>query len=308
MRKYIIDTDTASDDAVALVIALRSPDIEVLALTCTGGNLSLAKTTRNARISVAFADSYQPKIYAGMERPLIKLLSVGEHVHGKDGLGDMNYPEPVIPLEDGHAVDAILQIARSQKDVGIITLGPLTNIAMAILEDPEAMANITEIIAMGGQYQMPNGCTANAEFNIWVDGEAARIVLESGIPITMVPLDVCYGETEITAQDRAHLKSLKTARGDFFVDCNRRLLEYNQRSYDKDIISLPDPTAIAVALDPTIVTGSIDVFTRIELKSPLSYGELIYDFNGRLNRKPNVRLITSIDAKRFKELLFASAL
>lgn len=305
-RKYIIDTDTASDDAVALVMALRS-DLDILAITCTAGNLSLAKTTRNARLSCKFADTYTPPIYAGSDRPLVKTLVVGENVHGSDGLGDMFYPEPDIQLEEGHAVDAILEIARSHDDVVLISLGPLTNVAMAILLDPIAMRKITHIIAMGGQYRMTNGCTANAEFNIWVDGEAAKIVLESGIPITMVPLDVCYGEAEITAEDRAYLKGLKTARGDFFVDCNRHLLAYNQRSYNKDIISMPDPTAMAVAIDPSIVTGSVDVYTRIELRSPLSYGQLIYDFYDRHKKAANVRLITKIDAQKFKQLVFKCA-
>lgn len=307
MRTYIIDTDTASDDAVALILALRHKEIKVLAITCTAGNLSITKTTRNAKIATELAQTYHPPIYAGVDRPLIRVLSVGEHVHGKDGLGDMNYPEPKIELEDEHAVDAILRYARTHQDVGIITLGPLTNVAMAILEDPKAMSNITGIYAMGGQYRMPNGCTANAEFNIWVDAEAAKIVLESGIHITLVPLDICYGETEITKADRDHLRSLKTIRGDFFVDCNRRLLEYNQRSYDKDIISLPDPTCVAVVLEPSIVLHSIDVYTRIEVKSPLSYGELIYDFDGLQGQKPNVRLITKIDAKHFKEMIFEAA-
>ena len=305
-RKYIIDTDTASDDAVALVMALRS-ELEILAITCTAGNLSLAKTTRNARLSCWFAQTDAPPIYAGSDRPLVKTLVVGENVHGSDGLGDMFYPEPDIQLAKGHAADALIEIAREHEDVGLITLGPLTNVAMALLLDPQTMCNITHIIAMGGQYRMTNGCTANAEFNIWVDGEAAKIVLESGIPITMVPLDVCYGEAEITADDRAYLKSLKTARGDFFVDCNRHLLAYNQRSYDKDIISMPDPTAMAVAIDPSIVTSYVDVYTQIELRSPLSYGQLIYDFHNRHKKKANVRLITKIDAQKFKQLVFKTA-
>jgi purine nucleosidase len=307
-RRYIIDTDTASDDAVALVMALRSDAIHVEAITCTAGNLSLSKTTRNARLSVEFANTYSPKIYAGADRPLVKELVVGENVHGKDGLGDMNYLEPMIALETPHACDVILDYARNNKDLGIITLGPLTNIAMAILLDPKAMSNITEIIAMGGQYRMTNGCTANAEFNIWVDGDAAKIVLESGIPLTLVPLDVCYGEAEINIEDRNKLKSFKTARGNFFVDCNRRLLEYNQRTYNKDIISMPDPTAMAIAIDPSIMLESRDVYTRIELYSSLSYGQLIYDFMNLHKQKPNVRLVTKIDVEKFKNLVFNSAL
>lgn len=306
-RRYIVDTDTASDDAVALIMGLRSESIHIEAITCTAGNLSLSKTSRNARLSVEFANTYAPKIYAGADCPLVKELVVGENVHGKDGLGDMNYLEPMVALETTHACDIILDYARNNNDIGLITLGPLTNIAMCILLDPKAMSHITEIIAMGGQYRMTNGCTANAEFNIWADGEAAKIVLESGIPLTLVPLDMCYGEAEINRDDCAHLKSLKTNRGNFFVDCNRRLLEYNQRSYNKDIISMPDPTAMAIAIDPSIILESIQVYTRIELYSSLSYGQLIYDFMNIHNQTPNVKLVTKIDVSKFKELVFKSA-
>lgn len=306
-RNFIIDTDTASDDAVAIVMALRSESIHIEAITCTAGNLSLSKTTRNARLSVEFANTYVPHIYAGADRPLVRDLVVGENVHGKDGLGDMNYLEPMVSLEAGHAVDIILDYARNYRDIGLITIGPLTNVAMAILQDPKAMLNIKEIIAMGGQYKMTNGCTANAEFNIWVDGEAAKIVLESGIPITLVPLDMCYGEAEINEDDRTYLKSLKSNRGHFFVDCNRRLLEYNLRSYNKNIISMPDPTAMAIAIDPSIILESKDLYTRIELYSTLSYGQLIYDYMNIHKQKPNVKLVTKIDVKKFKELVFKSA-
>ena len=307
MRKFIIDTDTASDDAVALIMALKSPDVEVLAITCTAGVMTGKKTSRNARISVDVAGTDTPPVYVGMEKPLVRAQTdVGENAHGADGLGNMNYPDPVHPLSEGHAVDKIVELVRDHDDLEIITLGPLTNIAMAILLEPETMKKVKNITVMGGQYRMLNPCTANAEFNIWIDGEATKILLDSGIHVTMVPLDVCYGGTEVDADDRAKLRSFKTRAGDFFVDANRILLKYNQDSYDKDIISLPDPTAVAVAINPSIVEEERQVKADIEIHSSMGYGQLLYNYHAPVEEQ-NCRLITKIDYKLFKQMVFLSA-
>lgn len=307
MRKFIIDTDTASDDAVALIMALKCPSIEIKAITCIAGVMTGKKTSRNARISVDVAGTDTPPVYIGMEKPLVReQTKVGENAHGADGLGNMNYPDPIHPLSQGHAVDKIIELAQEYDDLEIITLGPLTNIAMAIILNPQAMKKIKHIYIMGGQYRMLNPCTSNAEFNIWIDAEATKIVLDSGIPLTMVPLDVCYGGTEIDEHDRAKLKSFQTRAGDFFVDANRYLLQYNIDSYDKDIISLPDPTAVAVAIHPEIVLEERMVQTDIEIHSQMGYGQLLYNFYGK-EENPNCRLITKIDAKLFKEMVFKAA-
>lgn len=307
MRKFIIDTDTASDDAVALIMALKSPDIEVLAITCTAGVMTGKKTSRNARISVDVAGTDTPPVYVGMEKPLVRAqTAVGENAHGADGLGNMNYPDPLHPLSEGHAVDKIIELVKKEDDIEIITLGPLTNIAMAIILAPDTMKKVKNITVMGGQYRMLNPCTANAEFNIWIDAEATKILLDSDIPVTMVPLDVCYGGTEINAEDRARLRSYQTRAGDFFVDANRILLKYNQDSYDKDIISLPDPTAVAVAINPCIVESERQVEADIEIHSPMGYGQLLYNYHSE-QKKPNCRLITKINGALFKEMVFMTA-
>ncbi|ERI96379.1 MULTISPECIES: nucleoside hydrolase [Eubacteriales] len=308
MRHILFDTDTASDDAVALVMSLRCADLHIEAVTCVCGNITLPKVIRNARIAVEKAATYRPPVYAGMARPLFgQPTSFGEQAHGPDGLGGMNYPEPSVPLSPGHAVDQIIRLAREVDDLEILALGPLTNIAMAILLAPEAMKRVKNITLMGGQYRMIDAFTANAEFNIAMDAEAAKIVFASGMHLTVVPIDVCYGHTEIDAADRAVLRGYHTEVGDFYIDANRTLLEMNKGAYGKDIISMPDPTAAAVVMDPGVVRGRVECFADVEVKSPFAMGELLYDFDGRSGNPQNCTLITEIDPARFKEMVFASA-
>ena len=178
---------------------------------------------------------------------------------------------------------------------------------MAILLAPEAMKRVKNITLMGGQYRMIDAFTANAEFNIAMDAEAAKIVFASGMHLTVVPIDVCYGHTEIDAADRAVLRGYHTEVGDFYIDANRTLLEMNKGAYGKDIISMPDPTAAAVVMDPAVVSGQIECFADVEIKSPFAMGELLYDFDGRSGNPQNCTLITEIDPARFKEMVFASA-
>ncbi len=307
MRRFIIDTDTASDDAVALVMALRAQNIHVEAITCVHGNVPLQVASRNARISVQKAATYQPPVYQGLAIPLLRVLEHrAESAHGADGLGNMNYPEPNVPLADGNAVQKIVDIvaADDSGELELCAIGPMTNIAAAILLAPQVMKKVKNLTVMGGQWRMIDAFTPNAEFNIALDAEAVKIVLESGMHTTFVPIDVCYGHTEIDAADRAVLRSYHTEVGDFFIDSNRCLLEMNRGAYGKDIISMPDPTAIAVLIDPSIITGSFEARADIELRSPDGYGQLLYDLEAD---DKNCTVITEIDAAKFKELVFATA-
>lgn len=305
MRRFIIDTDAASDDAVALIMALRDESCHVEAITVVGGALPLPVGKVNARVAVEVADTYIPPVYAGMEKPLWRPARTGESAHGADGLSDIGLSKTGLPLAEGHAVDAILRLARQYDDLEIIILGPMTNIAMAILMDGEAMSRVKGLIAMGGQYRMPNDCTANAEFNIWVDAEAADIVMQSGIPLTLVPLDACYGATEVTRADRETLLALGTRCGEFIVKANTKLLQYNIDFYGKDIISLPDPSAVAATLAPGVLVATRTAAGRVETKSALGYGQVLYDYNAMGRR--NVTLVTEIDGAAFKAYLFKTA-
>ncbi|MDL2215539.1 nucleoside hydrolase [Ruminococcaceae bacterium OttesenSCG-928-N02] len=305
MRRFILDTDAASDDVVALIMALRDESCKLEAITVVGGALPLPVGIVNARAAIEVADTYQPPVYAGMSKPLWRPAKTGEPAHGQDGLSDVGLSKTNLPLAQGHAVDAILRLAREYDDLEIITIGPMTNIAMAIMLDMQTMKRVKGITAMGGQYRMMNDCTANAEFNIWVDAEAADIVLQSGIPTTFVPLDACYGKAEITREDRETLLGLGTYCGEFIVKANQKLLQYNIDFYDKDIISQPDPSAVACLLAPGVQLATRTAKARVETKSALGYGQILYDFD--TDEPHNVTLVTEIDGPAFKRYMFEIA-
>ena len=305
MRRFIIDTDAASDDCVAMILALRDPGCKVEAITVCAGAMEVEKGVINARVAIEVADRQMPPVYGGMAKPLWRAQITGENAHGEDGLSDVGLAQTTLPLGEGHAVDKILELAAKYDDLEIIVLGPMTNIAMAIMLNADVMKRVKGIIAMGGQYRMPNPVTANAEYNIWVDAEAADIVLQSGIPVTFVPLDACYGVAEINRQDRERLLSYGTRCGDFIVNANSKLLQFNIDFYGKDIISQPDPSAVACALCDGVVLEQRTCTARCETKTESGYGQLIYDF---YSKEPhNVTVVTKISGEKFKEYLLSTA-
>ena len=244
-------------------------------------------------------------VYGGMTKPLWRKHITGESAHGKDGLSDIGLAKTSLPLGEGHAVDRIIELAEKYDDLEIITLGSMTNIAMAIMLNSAAMKKVKGIIAMGGQYRMPNPVTPNAEYNIWIDAESTDIVLQSGIPVTFVPLDACYGVAEIDRNDREKLLACGTYCGEFIVKANSKLLQFNINSYGKDIISQPDPSAVASALCDGVVLETKSCHARCETKSELGYGQIVYDYDSKLPH--NVTLVTKISGEKFKEYLLKIA-
>ncbi len=277
-KKIIIDTDTASDDAVALVMALREPTLQVLAITTVAGNVPLELATKNACLSVTYAGGARPPIYPGADRPLCRPLRCAEGIHGKDGMGDQTcFRAPEVEAERTHAVDAILRLVREgEGDVEIVTLGPLTNLALAILQEPETMKRVPRIIAMGGAAFYGN-TSPTAEFNFWVDAEAADIVCRSGIPLTIATIEACHGAGEFGPQQMAELEAA-SERGWFCVTCNDTMLQNSIRSRGYPQIGLPDPIALAALTRPELITGSFDAHVRVETQgSDLTYGMMVCD-------------------------------
>lgn len=305
MRRFIIDTDAASDDAVAMILALRDPNAIIEAITIVAGRMTVDKGSINARVAEEVANRAFPPVYEGMTKPLWRKQITGENAHGEDGLSDVGLAHTTLPLGEGHAVDKIIELAKKFDDLEIITLGPLTNIAMAIMLNAQAMKRIKGIIAMGGQYRMPNPITANAEYNIWVDAESRDIVLQSGIPIKFVPLDACYGVAEVNGEDRKKLLSFGTRCGDFIVNANSKLLQFNIDFYGKDIVSQPDPSRVACALCDGVILEERTCNARCETKTETGYGQLIYDFNSQ--QPHNCTVVTKISGEKFKEYLFETA-
>jgi purine nucleosidase len=305
MKKYIIDTDTASDDAVALIMALKEPSIRVEAITVVAGNLPIELALKNALISVETANTYFPPVYQGMAKPLLKELYTSEFVHGADGMGNMDLPDPKIIPEKEHAVDALIRIVEENSDqLELITLGPLTNIAMACLKAPDTMRKLKGITIMGGAGLGPGNITPVAEFNIYVDAEAANVVFNSKIPIFLVGWDVSMETTFINVRDIEALLKSGSRIAEFCIRCNRSLQEFNLQRMNKHGFDLPDPVTMAAALYPDTVCETFDAYAYVEYKSESAYGQVIIDYMNILGKQTNIKVCKSLDGNKFKEHLF----
>ena len=300
MRHILIDTDTGSDDAAAIIMMLRAADIQVDAITTVAGNVDLHYATHNALVSVAMANTYLPAVYEGCDAPLLAPVQRAT-VHGVNGLSDIDYPRPDIPVSSLHAAGSIANFAKTAPDPEILALGPLTNIAMAIVLYPEAMKNIKRIVAMGGQYKFLNPHTPVAEFNISCDPHAAQVVLQSGIFTEFVPFDLCVGPCALNGQDMQKLRAFGSKSADFVLDCNRTLIHYSTRMLGEDALLLPDAIAAAYLIDPAVAVERIPCRIDCELASPLTIGQLIYD---KHSVTPNGALIAACDPVLFKNMLF----
>ena len=300
MRHILIDTDTGSDDAAAIIMMLRAADIQVDAITTVAGNVDLHYATHNTLVSVAMADTYIPSVYEGSDAPLLAPVQRAT-VHGVNGLSDIDYPRPDIAVSPLHAAEAIANFAQTAPEPEILALGPLTNIAMAIVMYPKAMKNIKRIVAMGGQYRFLNPHTLVAEFNISCDPHAAQVVLQSGIFTEFVPFDPCVGSCALNGQDMQKLRSFGSQKADFVLDCNRTLIHYSTRMMSQDALLLPDAIAAAYMIDPAVAANHFVCRIDCELESPLTVGQLIYD---RHSDAPNGALIAECDPVLFKNMLF----
>ena len=276
MRKMIIDTDTASDDAVAILMALMAPDIDVVALTIVAGNVGLKQASINARYTVELCGHETP-VYEGAAGPLLKPFFSGQFFHGQDGMGDMNYPAPQRPAEQMHGVDALIAHIEANPGIMLVTLGPMTNIALAVAKAPHIVQNVSRCIVMGGAVSRGN-ITPAAEFNIWCDPEAARIAFRSGLPIEMVGIEICRGEANLNGEEMRYYKEeIDTLLSHFTIDCNSTAAQVNEDWLGEAGIGLPDPIAMAIALDPQLCTRSSKHHVEIECEGTFTRGMTIVD-------------------------------
>ena len=303
-RKIIIDTDPGQDDAVAILLALASPeDVEVLGITCVAGNVPLPLTTKNARIVCELADRPDMPVYAGCDRPLGRDLVTAEHVHGKTGLDGPSLPDPVMPLAQGHAVDFIIDQLRTYAP-GTITLcplGPLTNIATALQKAPDIAARIAKIVLMGGGYFEGGNITPTAEFNIYVDPQAADIVFKCGAPIVVMPLDVTH-KALVTAERNNAFRALGTPAGIAVAQMTDFFERFDKEKYGSNGAPLHDPCVTAYMIRPDLFTGR-HINVEIETQSELTMGMTVADWWGVTDRAPNATFMGAIDADGFFTLL-----
>ena len=304
-RKIWIDTDTASDDVLALIMGLRDSRVHVEGISVVAGNLPIDTAVKNALISVERAGTYAPPVYRGAAKPLLRPLYTSEFVHGSDGMGEMNLPPPTLTEASGHAIDALIAcVAQNPGQIELLTLGPLTNLALACAKAPDVMRQVKRVVMMGSAGLGPGNITPVAEFNMYVDAEAVQIVLDSGMPLCFVGWDVSTDETFINQRDIDSLLATGSERAAFCVRCNATLQQYNLDSWGKVGFDMPDPTAMAVLLEPDIATRQIRAYCAVEYRSEATYGQVMIDPFGLLKREPNADVCLAIDPARFKALMF----
>jgi purine nucleosidase len=303
-RPIIIDTDPGIDDAVAILLALAAPqELEVLGILAVAGNLPLALTERNARRVCELAERTDVPVYAGCARPMLRQLATAEHIHGETARDRLLLPEPTIALQPQHGVDFLVETLRAVEAGTIIVcaLGPLTNIAMALLKAPEVADKIAELVIMGGACFELGNVTPAAEFNIHVDPHAAAIVMESGVPITMMPLDVTH-QLLTTPPRLAALRGLGNRCGSAVAALLASFERKRRVKFGSRATALHDPSVIAYLLHPALFGGR-EVNVAIETQSPLTMGMTVVDWWGVTGRKANVRVMNTADVDGFYELL-----
>lgn len=311
-KKVIIDCDPGIDDTFALLLALKHLDVR--GITTVGGNVGIESTTRNACYVLTLTDNENIPVYKGCNDPLFTTIARAEYIHGVCGLGDFNVPDISKKEEDMHAVDYLIDVFKSENDINLVTLGPLTNIAMAIKKCPDIVENIKEILCMGGSVTTGN-VTPLAEFNFYADPEAAKIVFESGIKINMVGLNLCR-QNNIVHEDLKLLNENDSKVSDFA----KNLLNFSINACGGGAM-LCDACTMAWIIDDGIITKSLDMHIDIETRGEFTKGMSVCDYReyvgydpdkdiGREKfrkfdtKKENARVAMEFERNKFKKLLF----
>ena len=298
MRHILIDTDTGSDDAVALVMALNNSKISIEAITVVAGNIPVEQGLQNALYTVELCNKKIP-VYLGEGKPLKRALRTSEFFHGQDGLGDIGLDLKGRKATEGNAIDIIIEkVYQLGNSLEIVALGPLTNLAIAIKRNPRIISKIKNCFIMGGTAFGPGNITPFSEFNFWVDPEAADIVLQSGMKITMIDWDATKKYAWFDSKTIKSINNINTPLSKFSMDIQNNPKKYKKKKYGNETIELADPLAMAIALDPSIVMESKKYNVKINLSNEEHRGENI------LNEKDekNTTIILKASRKKFLDI------
>ena len=302
MQKMWIDTDTASDDAVALILALKSKITEVLGISIVAGNVPIDLGVQAALYTIEMCGAKTP-VHVGAHQPLVRSFSSAQNVHGTDGMGDIGLNLAGRKPTSTQAISQMIDTFRSAPNkIDLVTLGPLTNIALALSIEPQFAKMVRRCIIMGGTGVLPGNVTAASEFNVWADPEAARIVFDSELPLEMVGWDVSVADAVISDQ-LAHELGAVSGLGKFAMAIQRQVREFCRTETKLEGFDLPDPIAMAVALDPKIVTSEIQKYVRVNLGFGETRGQTIVDQLGIINNRNNCRVVLRVDREKFISLL-----
>ena len=303
MRRFLIDTDTASDDAVALVMALRHPEIQVEAITVVCGNVGLDQAVQNALYTVELCDADVP-VHAGAARPMMRTLETAQYVHGVDGMGDCGLPLSGRTPTEGRGCDVLVDtILGAPGEITLVTLGPLTNVALAVMRAPEIIDAVDRVVVMGGTgVNGPGNVSAMAEYNFWADPEAAQIVTRSGLPLEFVGWDISITSALVTPSRHAAMKAMGTPLADFAVNISRVVRDFaTDNGLEGD--DLPDPIAMAHAIDPSR-SEIRRLWSDVMVGDGPQRGVMEVDQIGITGREPNIDIVTHYPTNHFFDLLF----
>ncbi len=304
MRRLLIDSDGTADDLVGLLVAARSPEVDVVAVTSVAGAVRVSQATENLLYGMDLAGLVRVGLYAGCERPLVRPLTTFEAMYGRTGLGSLTPPKPKGRAESAHAVDAILSLCRHYgKELDIVCLGPLTNLAVALMQAPKLGATLGRVYVYGGGMEGGN-VTAAAEYNFYADPEAAALVLTSGLSITLISWDVARATLVMQPQDIHRIRAANTRESKFFLDSTRSMAEYCRRTLRLAGSVLGAVVAVCAAVDPTVVREEVQVRVDVETQGELTRGATVPDPLRLSQENPNVRLVRACDGERVQERLF----
>jgi purine nucleosidase len=299
-------------------MALRAPDVRVAAITVVAGNVDVHQATRNALYTLELCGASVP-VYSGADRPLVRTYQNATWFHGRDGLGDHNYPAAKQSPESTHAVDAILETIEANPGLTLVTLGPLTNVALAVSKKPEIVSKVSRCVVMGGAPCCEGNVTPAAEYNVWVDPEAASIVVRSGLPVELVGWQLCRGDGVLSGDDIDRVENFGTRLAHFAIECNSHARMAYKTQTGEDGICLPDPVAMCLALDPTIGTCWSEHYVEVETQSELTRGMTVVDrlnvaedernrevWSEGIRAGHKVKVCWEIDHGRWKESVYAA--
>ncbi len=305
MIRILLDTDTAGDDTTAMMMALKASNAVLEGVTINCGNVDFDQEVENALYTIQVAGkSGKVPVYPGARRPLLRDWETAERVHGPDGMGGSNFPKAGQRPETKHAVDAILDIVNSSPgDVTLVEIAPMTNLALAIRKDPSIVKKVKHLYFMGGTNQYLGNVTPAAEFNMWVDPEAAKVVLHSGMPMTMVGWEVCMRHGMLDRGELEGIAEMKSKEAVFFTAVNRQVRKFMLRLHGKDSASCPDSITMAMVLNRGVATDVRRKFVDVDDESEVSRGATYVDHLGVLGRKPNAGVVYSASEELFKRML-----
>lgn len=304
-KKLIIDTDCGSDDAVAIAMALNDPAYEIIMFTTVAGNVDNVQAAINTLATIEYADTYEPPVYVGAADMIFKEMVYAEETHGADGLGDIGLAPKRLKISEGNAVFKMLEALRNSMpgEIDIITLGPLTNIALALRLEPDTVKKVGRIVCMGTAGLGPGNVTPLAEFNIWQDAEAAKIVVDAGIEnLIMVGWDACLGDAMLIPSEIEKIRN-SGPLGKFAIDCNRQLMVLNCERFGDNYLDMADPAAVAAALYPECIEACEKYYCEVDISNGPGYGNVIVDRRHATGKEPNVYICSKLYADKFKDYM-----